>query len=125
MSLQVYYKKMESTPSINAYIEKKCGKFKRIITYPMDTQVTLSVERGRHTVEINCHAEFKHMVAIAKTDDLYESIDQAVRKIESQLKKEREKRKGHTAAHVIARKSGSKLASDVHAELPHAGKKRK
>lgn len=123
MGLHITFKNIESTDAIKNYIEKKVAKFQKYITYPMEVHAILSVSRGEHTVEITCHAEYQDMVATAKSDDLYASVDAAVVKMETQMKKEREKRKGHGAAHKISRK-GDKLGQDLAPELPHQGKAR-
>lgn len=122
MSLNITFKNLESTEAIKAYVEKKTEKFRKYVTYPMEVHVLLSIEKGFHHAEITSHAEFHDLVATAKTEDLYESIDAVVAKIETQLKKEREKKKGHGTAHTIARNGDNELASDVDADLPHQGK---
>ncbi len=123
MGLQIVFKNIESTDAIKSYLEKKVAKFQKYITYPMEVHAILSVSRGEQVVELTCHAEYHDMVATAKSEDLYASIDQAVSKIETQMKKEREKRKGHGAAHKISRK-GDKLGQDLAPDLPHQGKAR-
>lgn len=123
MGLHITFKNIESTEAIKTYLEKKVTKFQKYITYPMEVHAILSVSRGEQVVELTCHAEYQDMVATAKSDDLYSSIDQAVVKIETQMKKEREKKKGHTAGHKVSRR-GDKLATDLAPELPHQGKAR-
>ncbi len=122
MSLNLAFRKIETTPALKAKIEKRALKFKKFVTYPMDIHVIVSLESKLHCAEITCHAEHRSLVAIAKTKDLYESIDLAAKKIESQLRKQRDKHKGHTLAHEIARAKTGKLASDIGADLPHQGK---
>jgi putative sigma-54 modulation protein len=123
MSLNIAFRKIEATDALKAKIEKRVLKFHKYISYPMDIHVIVSLEGRLHCAEITCHAEHKTLVAMTKTKDLYESIDLSSKKIESQLKKEREKHKGHTLAHKTARPKASRLASDVGAVLPHLAKK--
>lgn len=123
MSLHFTFRKIETTDALKTKIEKRVEKFRKYVTYPMEIHVMLSTEKLQHCAEITCHAEHKTLVAVAKTKDLYESIDLAAQKIETQLKKEREKHKGHKLAHKIARPGSAKLASDVAAILPHSEKK--
>jgi putative sigma-54 modulation protein len=123
MSLHLTYKDIESTPAIKDYTEKKVEKFKKYITYPMEIHVLLSVHKGEHSVEITCHAEHKQLVGIAKSENLYNSIDGAVTKIETQMKKEREKKKGHAAASKAAHRGIENAASDVDAIIPHRSKR--
>ncbi len=125
MSLNVSFRKIKSTDALKEHVEEKVEKFHRYITYPMEIHVLLSLEKPYHCAEITCHAEHRQLVAIAKTKDLYESIDAAVNKIVSQLKKEREKHKGRQKAHLTVRGKSLQLAQDVAAVLPHREKKMK
>jgi putative sigma-54 modulation protein len=121
MALNFTFRKIAATEALKTHIEKKVNKFQKHVTYPMDIHVLLAVEKTFQTAEITCHAEHKQMFAVAKSKDLYESIDMVVHKIEGQLKKERERKKGHTTAHTVSRKA-SKLARDVEADIPHREK---
>lgn len=123
MSLHLSFRKLEVTDALKKLIEKKTAKFEKIITYPMEIHVTVSLEKTMHVCEIVCHAEHKDIVGIAKTGDLYESIDQAVAKVEKQMKKEREKKKGHQAAHRVLRAPEKAAVKDVGANFPHEGKR--
>lgn len=122
MSLQLAFRRIEASEALKKKIEKRVAKFRKFVTYPMDIHVMLSLEKLQHCAEITCHAEHKNLVAIAKTKDLYESIDLAAHKIEMQLRKEREKHKGHKLAHKVARGRAAKSGSDVGASLPHSEK---
>lgn len=119
------FKKLSPTEALKSHLEKKVEKFQKYVNYPMEIHVILSLEKPFHAAEITCHAEHRHLVAVAKSKDLYESIDMAVNKIEAQLKKEREKRKGHKSAHLVGRTRSLKLARDVEADIPHKEKKAK
>lgn len=122
MSLHLNFRNIESTQAIKKHIEEKADKLKKFVNYPMEVHVMLSVEKTLQCVEITCRAEHKDFVATAKSKNLYESIDVCCHKIESQLKKEREKKKGHNAAHKVASRHAEKLGADVQAIIPHLGK---
>lgn len=126
MSLNITFRQIPATEALKTRVEKRVEKFRKFVTYPMDITARLSLEKMFHVVEITVAAEHRVLVAVAKTKDLYESIDMAAHKIEAQLKKEREKKKGHTAAHTTARPAVAlRLASDVEADIPHREKKRR
>ena len=65
-----------------------------------------------------------HASGDGQVKDLYESIDMVVHKVESQLKKEREKKKGHNSARLAARPKSLKLARDVEAGISRIGRRR-
>ena len=125
MTVNFTFRKIEATEALKERIQKRVAKLEKYITYPMDVHVLCSVEKTLQCAEITCHAEHRELVAVAKTKDLYESIDTVAHKIETQLKKEREKKKGHTAAGRAARTSSLRHANDVAAaeQIPHRAKK--
>lgn len=124
MSIQISFLKTDPTEALKKHAQKRVEKFLKFVSYPIEINVLLSVDRkSEHIAEITIHAEHRELVAIATSKDLYESVDIAAHKIEAQLKKEREKRKGHAKAHTAARKAGLKAATDLEAELPHTEKR--
>lgn len=125
INMHFNFRNIEATEALKDHVTKKVEKLQKYITYPMEVHVRFNVEKTYHYVEVDCHAEHSDMVAMAKTKDLYESIDMAMHKLEAQFKKEREKRKGHKSAHLVSRPAALKLATDVNADLPHREKKTK
>lgn len=123
INLHLTFRKLKGTDALKTHIEKRVKKFEKFVTYPMEIHAFLSVEKTYQTAEITCHAEHKQIVAVAKAKDMYEAIDLSAHKIESQLKKEREKKKGHSSAHLAKRPASLKLGSDVTTNLPHREKK--
>ena len=109
MSLHLNFRNIESTEAIKEHVEDKVEKLKKFVTYPMEVHVILSLEKNLQCVEITCHAEHKDFVASTKSKNLYESIDVCCHKIESQLKKEREKKKGHHTAHKLQSRHAEKI----------------
>lgn len=124
MSLSITFRGLTGTEALKAHVDKRVTKFRKYVTYPLEIMARLSLEKMYHCVEITVNAEHRSMVAVAKTKDLYESIDLAVKKIEAQLKKERERHKGHGLAHEVAHRTSKEPASDVTPHVPHLEKKR-
>lgn len=123
MSVIINFRKIDSTDAIKEHVEKRVEKFDKFVNYSLEVHVLLSLEKTEHCCEITVHAEHRDLVAQAKTKDLYESVDMAAHKIETQLKKEREKRKGHNSAHLASRPSSLRQAQDLEADVPHREKK--
>ncbi len=119
MKLTFDFQHMEASAAIQDLVTKKIEKFQKYFAYPLEFHIRAGVDASDEWVEITCRAEHKALVSEAKTNDMYESIDMACAKMETQLKKEREKRKGHEAAH----KDLTHLGEDVGLEVPHLGKK--
>lgn len=125
MKVHFNFRKIEATAALKSHIEKRVAKFDKFITYPVELHFILGVEKNRHTAEIELRAEHKPMVATCKADDMYEAIDLVCHKMEAQLKKARDLKKGHAAAHKTKGEKASKLAQDVKADLPHQGKSKR
>jgi len=123
MELNFAFRKIAPTQALKDHVAKRVEKFEKFVTYSMEIVVRLSLEKMYHCVEISVHAEHRTLVAVAKTKDLYESIDLAAHKIEAQLKRERERKKGHGSARLAVRPKSLRLASDVAADIPHREKK--
>ena len=123
INLKINFKKIKATEAIKEHVSKRVQKFEKFVTYPMEVHTFLSVEKTYQTAEVTCHAEHKDIVAIAKAKDMYEAIDLACHKMESQLKKERERKKGHNAAHLQKRPASLRQGQDVKAAVPHREKK--
>jgi putative sigma-54 modulation protein len=123
MSIQVVFRNIEATEALKDHATKRVEKFRKLVTYPMEIHVLLSLQKTYQAAEVTCRAEHKELVATGKTKNMYESIDEACHKIENQIKKNREKRKGHGSAHLATRPKSLRAAADVEAEIPHREKK--
>jgi putative sigma-54 modulation protein len=119
MKLSFEFQHMEASAAIQDLLTKKTEKFQKYVSYPLDVKARVGIDATDHYVELTCHAERRLLVAEAKTNDVYEAIDLACAKMETQLKKEREKRKGHEASH----KDLAHFGEDVGISAPHLGKK--
>ena len=125
MAVHFQFKNIDATDALKSHIEKRVEKFEKFVSYSMEIHIFLKLEREQHIAELKCHAEHKEMVATAKEEDLYAAIDMVCHKIEAQLKKEREKRKGHSTAHRALEADPEALPIDIMAEVPHLGKRTK
>ena len=69
-------------------------KLKKYIDNPVDARVILSVEKFRNTAEINLLANGLNINGKEEEKDMHLAIDNAIEKIERQLKKRKEKVRG-------------------------------
>lgn len=119
MKLTFDFQHMNASEAVKDLLTKKIEKLQKYVGYPLDFKIRAGLDGTEQWVEITCRAEHRTIVAEGKTTDMYEAIDLACGKMETQLKKEREKRKGHETAHRDITHSGE----DVGLEVPHLGKK--
>ncbi len=85
--------RIELTDSLKDYVEKKLSKLERYFEAPLsaDVNVTLSVIRDLHTVEVTIPMPGVMLRAEEKNTDMYASIDLVVDKLERQIRKHKTK----------------------------------
>jgi putative sigma-54 modulation protein len=91
MNIIISGKNVEITDSLRTQINKKVGKLKRYFKPGTEAQVTLSVEKNRHIVEVTIPFNGVLIRAEESTDNMYCSIDRVLDKLEHQIHKYRTK----------------------------------
>ena len=85
-------KGMEVTESLKARVEKKLGKLERYFRDEPDATVLFRQQKGaRNIVEITVSTDGVILRAEESSNDMYLSIDRAVDKLESQIRRHRTK----------------------------------
>jgi len=87
MKVNVSGKNFNVTKALKEYAEKKVGKLERFFDTEVDAQVTLSVEKDRHIVEVTMPLNGMLLRGETETNDMYSSIDVVVDKLEKQIEK--------------------------------------
>jgi putative sigma-54 modulation protein len=95
MKISVTFRNTEGENWQKEYIEERLKKLKKYIDNPMDVRVVLSVEKFRNVAEINIMATGVNINSKEEDKDMHLAIDNAVDKIERQIKKHKEKIRGH------------------------------
>jgi len=96
MDVRLTGRHMTITPALQKHAQKKLAKLERYFDRIIDAHVVTSVQRNWHTAEITISANGVLLRAEERTPDMYQSIDQAVDKIERQLKRHNEKLHSHS-----------------------------
>lgn len=91
MKISVTFRNSEGEEWQKEYVEERLKKLKRYIDDPVDAHVILSVEKFRNTAEINLMANGLNINSKEEEKDMHLAIDNAIEKIERQLKKRKEK----------------------------------
>ncbi|MGC8554327.1 MAG: ribosome hibernation-promoting factor, HPF/YfiA family [Candidatus Acidulodesulfobacterium sp.] len=101
MNIAVTFKHIDSSDAVRQYAESKFQKLEKYLSNIMDAHITLSVERVDHkesgVAQIKLTAKNLTVNAEEKSADIYSAIDLLLEKVESQIKKHKEKmrRKDH------------------------------
>lgn len=82
---------VDVTESLKSAIYEKVGKLERYFSQDTEAQVTLSVEKNRHKIEVTIPVKGGIIRAEEVSSDMYVSIDLVEETIENQLKKYRSK----------------------------------
>lgn len=85
------------TDAIKAYAIEKLSKIERFSPRLIDVEFILEVQRAEHRAEIIMQFNDVKIVSHATTDDMYASIDLAVEKIQSQIRRYKSKIQDHHA----------------------------
>jgi putative sigma-54 modulation protein len=81
----------EITPEIRQYCERRLESIEKLVGYPLEAHMILSVEKYRHIAEINIKTKMATFNTQKETQDMFSSIGVAFDHIEKRVKKEREK----------------------------------
>ncbi len=95
MNIAVTFKHIGSSDAVRQYAESKVLKLEKYLHNIMEVHITLSVERVEHkesgVAQIRLSAKNLDINAEEKSSDIYSAIDLLMEKVESQIKKHKEK----------------------------------
>lgn len=84
-------KNIDITDGLRNAVEDKIGKLERFFTPDTEAQITLSVEKERHIIEVTIPVKGQIIRAEEEDDNMYAAIDNVVDIIERQLMKYKKK----------------------------------
>ena len=85
MQVNVKGKNIEVTDALKRYAEKKVQKLGKYFKEIREAQVTQSVQRNWHIVEVQVEGDGVTLRGEERTDNMYASIDQVVDKLEKRI----------------------------------------
>ena len=97
MQFQFSFKHMETSQALQEYArEKLTTKIEKFVTKPIEVQVTFSVDRHvQHALCTLVGGDGFSLNVEHSCEDMYGSVDRMVDKLGSQLKKKKDRLKGH------------------------------
>jgi len=95
MKISVTFRNTEGENWHKEYIDQKLKKLEKYMDNPVEARVVLSVEKFRNAAEVNLMTNGQNINAKEEAKDMYLAIDNAIEKIERQLKKRKERIRGH------------------------------
>ena len=95
MEINVTFLHSEPTSAIKEHVLKKMEKLEKYFIKPTMAHVTLKLDDRQHVAEVSLSENHSLFNAKESSHDMYFSFDEALRKLERQLKKYKEKIKDH------------------------------
>lgn len=89
MKFSIIGKNIAVTDALNDAVVKKLGKLGRYFNTDVEAQVTLSVQKNRHIIEVTIPFNGVILRGEESTEDMYMSIDRVLDKLEKQILKYR------------------------------------
>ncbi len=87
MNIEITARHFDLTPELREHIEKEVNGLTRYFENIISSEVILDVEKYRQTAEVKTKVYREVITAKADTNDMYQSIEQAISKVKKQLKK--------------------------------------
>jgi len=87
VQVNVRGKNIEVTDALRSYVEKRLKKLEKYLSNYGDAQVTLTVERDSHRIEVTIPINGMILRGEESTGDMYASVDQVVEKLEKQVER--------------------------------------
>ena len=91
MRMTISGKNMVVTDGLRNVLEKKIQKLDKYFDPSTDVTATLSVEKNRHILEVTIPINGAILRAEESTDDMYNTIDRVMEKLEKQIERHRTK----------------------------------
>ena len=117
MNTSVRFKNLEPSDALKSYVSEKLDRMEKYFNGPAEANVVLSIEKFRHSAEINIMGDRLIINGKEETEEMYSAIDMVLDKLEGQIKKSKQKgrkyrSKGKTGAMI------SEQVSDMDGDQP-------
>lgn len=89
------FRNVDATEPLEQRVTEKLARIKKYAVKPEDAHVIFKVENFNHTVEIVLRDNGNRYVSHQTSNDMYTSVDGAIKKLEEQLRRNKGRIKGH------------------------------
>lgn len=91
MNTSVRFKNLEPSDALKSYVSEKLNRMEKYFNGPAEANVVLSIEKFRHSAEINIIGDRLTINGKEETEEMYSAIDMVLDKLEGQIKKNKQK----------------------------------
>jgi putative sigma-54 modulation protein len=89
--MQITGRQLVITPAMRRHVESRLARLDRYDVRIAHISVILGVNKLQHTAEVVCTLQGKRVQAKVSTQEMYASIDQAIARLEAQIRKRKER----------------------------------
>ena len=93
MKLQISYRHLSSNPKLTKKIKDKVNHLKKYFNGKLDVRWVCSTAGSLHYSDVGVHGANYFFHSHASSDDLYKTLDLALAKIETQMRRKQKKLK--------------------------------
>ena len=91
MNTSVRFKNLEPSDALKTYVSEKLDRMEKYFNGPAEANVVLSIEKFRHSAEINIIGDRLTINGKEETEEMYSAIDIVLDKLEGKIKKSKQK----------------------------------
>ena len=118
MEISCTFRHMEPSTELRSYVEEKVYKIKKYFDSPVEAYIILKIEKFRHIADMTISIDGNKIKAVDESDDMYSSVDQAMDKIEEQLRRLMSRKKEYRLENI---KGSDFLTSVIETQEGQAG----
>lgn len=96
-NIQIHGRHVQVTDAMKEYARTKLAKIERFHSHIIDVFVTMDIQKNHHVVGILVKLDHFVIRSEASTTDMYVSIDQAIDRLQKQIRRWKEKIQAHTS----------------------------
>ena len=97
MNTSVRFKNLEPSDALKSYVSEKLNRMEKYFNGPAEANVVLSIEKFRHSADINIIGDRLTINGKEETEEMYSAIDMVLDKLEGQIKKNKQKGRKYRA----------------------------
>lgn len=86
MRISYSFRNMESSEGVKVYASEKISKIQKYMRTPLHAEVTFSMERHLHLVDLNLTGDGHQYAGHGQSEDMYATIDLVIDKIDRQVR---------------------------------------
>lgn len=98
MQIAITFKNINSSDSLKSHTHEKFDRLDKMLDYPADANIVLSVEKLRNIADVNLICDKIKIYAKEETENnMYAAIDALSEKVKIQIRKYKDKQRRHLA----------------------------